>query len=63
MAMGRLAYKSNSKFFSSAKCKLEIRYVYAAKLGPTTGTGNEKRRTLRKSSAWVKALSNDTELT
>ena len=35
----------------------------AAELEPTTGTGNEKRRTLRKSSAWVKTLSNDTELT
>ena len=60
--MRRLPYKSSSKFFSSAKCKKFVMFT-AAKLEPTTGTGNKKRRTLRKSSAWVKALSNDTELT
>ena len=47
----RLAYKSSSKFFSSAKRKIEILYVFGGKeraraLGPTTATGNEKRRTL-----------------
>ena len=31
--MGRLAYKSSSNVFSSAKCKLEIRYVYGGKAG------------------------------
>ena len=29
--MGRLAYNSSSKFFSSPKCKLEIPYVYGGK--------------------------------
>ena len=29
--MGKLAYKTRSKFFSSAKCELEIRYVYGGK--------------------------------
>ena len=31
--MRRLPYKSSSKLFSSAKCKLEIRYVYGGKAG------------------------------
>ena len=51
----RLVQKSSSKLFSSAKHELEI-YIFGGKaieragaLEPTTGTGNEKRRTLRKS--------------
>ena len=42
-------------FFSSVKRELEIFYVFGGKVsekpgaGPTTGTGNEKQRTLRKS--------------
>ena len=46
------AYKLSSKFFSRAKRELEIFNVLRSKasaLGHTTGTGNEKRRTLRKS--------------
>ena len=60
----RLAYKSSSNFFSSAKRKLQIFYVFCSKsepksetssfaLRPTTGTGNEKRRTLRKSILYI----------
>ena len=51
-----LAHKSSSKFFSSAKRELQIFYVFGCKaseragaLGPTAGTGNDERRTLRKS--------------
>ena len=51
----RLAQKSSSELFSSAKNKLGI-YIFGGKaveragaLVPTTGTGNEKRRTLKKS--------------
>ena len=52
-----LAHKSSSKFFLSTKHELEIFYVFGGKvserLGPSTGTGNEKRRTLRKSTPGV----------
>ena len=51
----RLAQKSSSKLFSSAKHELGI-YIFGGKaieraeaLEPTTGTGNEKRRTLKTS--------------
>ena len=51
----RLAQKSSSELFSSVKHKLGI-YIFGGKaveragaLVPTTGTGNEKRRTLKKS--------------
>ena len=52
--MFRLAQKSSSKLFSSAKHEVGI-YIFGGKaieraggLEPTTGTGNEKRRTLKK---------------
>ena len=51
----RLAQKSSSKLLSSAKYRLGI-YIFGGKaieragaLKPTTGTGNDKRRTLKKS--------------
>ena len=51
----RLAQKSSSKLFSSAKHKVGI-YIFGGKaveragaLEPTTESGNEKRRTLKKS--------------
>ena len=49
--MGRLAYKSSTKF-SSAQMQARNSFSSAAKLGPTTGTGNEKQRIFRKFSAW-----------
>ena len=47
----RHAPKSSSEFFWSTKCELEIFYVFGGKTSErsTTGTGNEKQRTLRKS--------------
>ena len=47
----RHAPKSSSEFFWSTKCELEIFYVFRGKTSErsTTGTGNEKQRTLRKS--------------
>ena len=47
----RHAHKSSSEFFWSTKCELEIFYVFGGKTSErsTTGTGNEKQRTLRKS--------------
>ena len=63
MWRGRLAYKSSSKFSRarSTSGRFKCSYVFCGKseresesstfaLGPTTGTGNEKRRALRKSS-------------
>ena len=58
---GRLAYKSSSKFSRARITSGRFSYVFCSKseresesstfaLGPTTGTGNEKRTTLRKSS-------------
>ena len=47
----RHAHKSSSEFFWSTKCELKIFYVFGGKTSErsTTGTGNEKLRTLRKS--------------
>ena len=63
MWRGRLAYKSSSKFSRarSTSGRFKCSYVFCGKseresesstfaLGPTTETGNEKRRALRKSS-------------
>ena len=46
-------HKSSSKFFSSAKRGLTNFFIFSVAkraVKPTTGSGNEKRRTLRKSS-------------
>ena len=47
----RHAHKSSSEFFWSTRFELEIFYVFGGKTSErsTTGTGNEKQRTLRKS--------------
>ena len=47
----RHIHKSSSEFFWSTKFELEIFYVFGGKTSErsTTGTGNEKQRTLRKS--------------
>ena len=50
---------SSTQLFSSADPKLEILYVFRRQserrreLEPTTGTGNEKRRTLKKSTVTI----------
>ena len=63
--MGRLAYKSSSNFSQARSASGSFFFLcFSGKseresesssfaLGPTTGTGNEKQRTLRKSKQWA----------
>ena len=58
---GRLAHKSISIFFTSAKRERQIFYVFCRKSereseSSTTGTGNENGRTLRESGSGVVRL-------